>query len=64
VEAAAKDPVGGSEEGDWKREGSVEGAGPTSRCEMQPGGAGLPLDHGYGHADARGGGERHRERSV
>jgi len=56
VEAAAEDPVGGGEEGDWEMEGSVEGAGPTGRREVQPGGAGLPLDHGRGKAGAGGGG--------
>ena len=55
VEAAAEDPVDGSEEGDWKREGSVEGVGRTGRREVQPGGAGLPLDHGRGQTGAGGG---------
>ena len=41
MEAAAEDPVGGGEEGDWELEGSVEGAGPTGRREVQPGGAGF-----------------------
>ena len=29
VEAAVEESVGGSEEGDWEREGSVEGTGST-----------------------------------
>jgi len=56
MEAAAEDPVGGGEEGDGEVEGPVEGAGPTGRREVQPGGAGLPLDHGCGQAGAEGGG--------
>ena len=38
VEAAAEDPVGGGEEGGWEVEGPVEGAGPSGRREVQPGG--------------------------
>jgi len=56
MEAAAEDPVGGGEEGDGEVEGPVEGAGPTGRREVQPGGAGLPLDHGCGQVGAGGGG--------
>jgi len=55
VEAAAEDRVGGGEEGDWKVEGPVEGAGPTGRWEVQPGGAGLPLCHGCGKTGPGGG---------
>jgi len=56
VEATAEDPVSGGEEGDWEVEGPVEGAGPTGRREVQPGGARLPFDYGCGQAGARGGG--------
>jgi len=63
VEAAAEDPVGRGEEADWEVEGSVEGTGPPSRWEVQPGGAGLPRDHGYGRAGDGGGGRR-RQRGV
>ena len=55
-EAAAEDPVGGGEEGDWEMEGSAEGAGPTSQREVQSGGVGIPLDHGRGRVGAGGGG--------
>jgi len=56
VEAAAEDPVGGGEEGDWEVEGPVEGAGPPGRWEVQPGGTSLPLVRGCGEAGAGGGG--------
>ena len=55
VEAAAEDPVGGGEEGDWEREGLVEGARPAGGREVQPDGAGHSLDHGRGQAGAGGG---------
>jgi len=56
LQGVPRDPVGGGEEGDWEVEGPVEGAGPPGRWEVQPGGAGLPLDHGRGQAGAGGGG--------
>jgi len=55
MEAAAEDPVGRGKEGDWEVEGPVEGAGPTGRWKVQPGGAGFPLIHGRGQAGAAGG---------
>jgi len=64
VEAAGEDSVGGGEERDREVEGQVEGAGPTGRREVQPGGAGHPLDHGRGQAGAGGGGGRRRKRGV
>jgi len=41
MEAVVEDPVGRGDEGDGQVEGPVEGAGPTGRWEVQPGGAGL-----------------------
>ena len=38
MEAAAEDPVGGGEVGDWEVEGPVEGAGPHGGWEVQQGG--------------------------
>ena len=56
VKAAAEDPVGGGEEGDWEVEGPVEGTGPPGRVEVQPGGAGLYRHHGCRQAGSEGGG--------
>jgi len=56
METAAEDFVGGGKEGDGEVEGPVEGAGLTGRREVQPGGAGLPFDHGRGQAGAGCGG--------
>jgi len=56
METAAEDSVGGGKEGDGEVEGPVEGAGLTGRREVQPGGAGLPFDHGRGQAGAGCGG--------
>jgi len=56
METAAEDSVGGPEEGNGEVEGPVEGAGLTGRREVQPGGAGLPFDHGRGQAGSGCGG--------
>ena len=49
---AAGDSVGGSQEGDWEVDGSVEDPGPTGGREVQPGGTRLPLLYGCGKEGA------------
>jgi len=56
METAEDDSVGGPDEGDGEVEGPVEGMGLIGRQEVQPGGAGLPFDHGRRQAGAGCGG--------
>jgi len=56
METVAEDSVGGPEKGDGEVEGLVEGVGLTGQWEVQPGGAGLPFDHGHGQVGAGCGG--------
>ena len=64
AEAAAEDPVGGGEAGDWEVEGPVKGAGPHGGREVQPGGTWLPILDGCGKTGAGRDGGRRGERSV
>ena len=56
METVAEDSVGDPEKGDGEVEGLVEGVGLTGQWEVQPGGAGLPFDHGHGQVGAGCGG--------
>ena len=50
VESPAEDPVGRGAGGKREGEEPVQRSGPLCRREVQPGGAGLPLQHGCGKA--------------